>query len=213
MQGFLFDLDGTLTDSQAGIAQCYRAALEALGIMGLSDAALRRQVGAPIPEVLQAFKADLSDVDVDRGIAAYRASYEREGIFVNALFPGVHNMLTRVRDSGRPAWIVTTKPQHFAEQVVDILQIRDLVVGIVGPALDEFGTKAPLIRRALQGTGLAPHQTVMLGDRHYDVVGALETGVAPVGALWGYGGHEELHAAGCRDFAESASDFTARFVT
>ena len=212
MRGFLFDLDGTLTDSQVGIAQCYRAALEALGIMGLSDDALRRQIGAPIPEVLRAFKADVSDAEIAHGIATYRANYEREGIFINTLFPGVREMLTLVRRSGRPAWIVTTKPQGFAEQVVDILDIRDLLAGIVGPGLEEFGAKAPLIRRALEGAGLEPDQAVMLGDRHYDVQGALETGVNPVGALWGYGGHDELRAAGCRDFATSAADFTERFV-
>ena len=212
MQGFLFDLDGTLTDSQAGIAQCYRAALEALGIMGLSDEALRQQIGAPLPEVLKAFHGGLSDAEIAHGVATYRTAYEREGIFVNTLFPGVREMLTLVRNSGRPAWIVTTKPGRYAEQVVDILEIRGLLAGIIGPELDEFGTKGPLIRRALQGAGLTPQEAVMLGDRHYDVNGALETGVAPVGALWGYGGHDELHAAGCRDFAESAADFTERFV-
>lgn len=212
MQGFLFDLDGTLTDSQAGIVQCYRIALESLGMMGLSDEDLRSQVGAPIPEVLRAFNAGFDESEIARGIAAYREAYEREGIYVNRLYDGVRDMLSAIRASGRPAWIVTTKPQTYAERVVEILELGDLVGGVIGPDLKEFGTKTPLIRRALEGAGLEPARMVMLGDRHYDVLGALETGVTPVGALWGYGGHAELHGAGCRAFAASASAFCVTYV-
>ena len=212
MRGFFFDLDGTLTDSQAGIVQCYRAALEALGVTGTDDEALRGQVGAPLPEVLRAFRPGLGEAETARGIAAYRAAYEREGIFGNALYPGVRALLVGLRDSGRPAWIVTTKPARYAERVVDILDIRDLLAGVTGPGLEEFDTKSVLVARALEASGIAPEGAVMLGDRHYDVTGARENGVTPVGALWGYGTREELAAAGCRDFAHSAEDFARRYV-
>lgn len=212
MQGFFFDLDGTLTDSRAGIVHCFRLALEAVGATGAEDRALQQQVGAPLPAMLKAFRPDLTESGIARGIAAYRAAYEREGIFANRLYPGVRALLTLARDSGRPAWIVTTKPAHYAEQVVDILEIRGLVAGVIGPGLEEFDTKTVLIHRALKAAGIAPDQAVMLGDRHYDVTGALETGVFPVGALWGYGAREELSAAGCRAFAHSAADFAQRYV-
>ena len=211
-EGFFFDLDGTLTESQAGIVRCFRAALEALGVTDLEDRALRGQVGAPLPEVLAAFCPGLGEAELARGIAAYRAVYERAGIFDNTLYPGVHAMLARIRESGRPAWVVTAKPRHYAERVVDILGIRDLLGGVMGPGLEEHDTKTVLLARALQGAGLAPGAAVMLGDRHYDVTGALENGVRPVGALWGYGARAELADAGCRAFAETAEDFTRRYV-
>lgn len=212
MRGFFFDLDGTLTDSQAGIVQCYRAALEALGVSGTGDEALRGQVGAPLPEVLTAFRPGLGAEEIARGIAAYRTAYEREGIFRNVLYPGVRALLEGVRGMGRPAWIVTTKPQRYAERVVDILDIRDLLAGVIGPELNDFGTKGVLVARALAASGVPAEAAVMLGDRHYDVTGARDNGVAPVGALWGYGAREELTAAGCRDFAETAEDFARRYV-
>jgi phosphoglycolate phosphatase len=212
MQAFFFDLDGTLTDSQAGIVDCYRAALKAVGAPEASGDDLTRQVGAPLPVMLRALKPGIADAEIERGIAAYRAAYERAGIFKNTLYPGVRAMLEIVRDTRRQSWIVTSKPAHYAEQVVDILRIRDLLDGVVGPGLDEHGGKLELIRRALTAAKLAPAQATMLGDRHYDVTGALQAGVAPVGALWGYGAREELSAAGCRDFAASAEDFSRRYA-
>ncbi len=212
MRAFFFDLDGTLTDSKAGIVQCYRVALRALGAPAASDPDLTRQVGAPLPVMLRAFRPEITDADIEHGIAAYRAAFEREGIFKNELYPGVLNMLETLRESGRESWIVTSKPARYAQQVVDILGIRDLVTGVIGPGLDELGTKVDLICRALTAAGLTPAQVTMLGDRHYDVTGALEAGVAPVGALWGYGTRTELTAAGCREFAASAEDFSKRYV-
>ena len=211
-EGFFFDLDGTLTDSQAGIVHCFRAALEALGLEDLEERALQDQVGAPLPDMLAAFRPGLGADETARGIAAYRAAYERAGIFENALYPGVRDMLARLRDSGRPAWVVTSKPEHYAERVVEILDIRDLLGGVIGPGLEEHDTKTMLVARALQASGVAPEAAVMLGDRHYDVTGALENGVRPVGALWGYGARAELADAGCRDFAETANDFARRYI-
>ena len=52
----------------------------------------------------------------------------------------------------------------------------------------------------------------MVGDRHYDIIGAHENGVHAVAALWGYGSKAELAAAGARDFAESPDDFRQRYV-
>ena len=121
-------------------------------------------------------------------------------------------MLVRVRDSGRPAWIVTAKPEPYAERVVDILEIRDLLAGVIGPGLEERETKTTLVARALRAAAIAPEAAVMLGDRHYDVTGALDNRVRPVGALWGYGAREELADAGCRDFAETAEDFARLYV-
>jgi len=213
MRAFFFDLDGTLTDSQVGIVACYRAALDAVGAPEVSGRDLTRQIGASLPVIFQTNMPGIADVDIDRGIAAYREAYEREGIFKNTLYPGIRDMLELIRDSGRKSWIVTAKPTAYAEQVVDILDIRDLISGVAGPSLDELGTgKAVLIRQAMTATDLGPEQVIMLGDRHYDIAGALEAGVASVGALWGYGAREELAAAGCRDFAASAEDFTQRFV-
>jgi phosphoglycolate phosphatase len=78
--------------------------------------------------------------------------------------------------------------------------------------LDELDTKAGLIARALSVANVTSNEAIMLGDRHYDITGALENKILPVGALWGYGSYDELYAAGCGHFAKSPNEFQVTFV-
>ena len=212
MRTFFFDLDGTLTDSRTGLLACFGAALESLGVSGIGEKALAAHLGTPLPMLFRAFRPDLSQASIARGIEVFRAAYEREGIFENELYPGIRDMLRTLREARRDSWIVTSKPTPYAEQVVDILHIRNLVAGIVGAGLDETDTKTGLTARALRAAAAAPAETVMLGDRHHDVTGARDNGVKPVGALWGYGTRDEMARAGCRAFAVSPDDFRRRYA-
>jgi phosphoglycolate phosphatase len=121
-------------------------------------------------------------------------------------------MLALLRGRGYPAWVVTSKPEHHAVAVVDNLELTSLIDGVIGADLSETDTKTELVARALLASGGDPTGTMMVGDRHFDIIGALENRVTAVGALWGYGSYAELRDAGCRLFAESPADFTEKFV-
>ena len=78
--------------------------------------------------------------------------------------------------------------------------------------LDETDTKFGLIGRALAAANIRPDEALMLGDRHYDVIGARQNGVLPVGALWGYGSQQELAEAGCTQFVKTTAEFCTDFL-
>jgi phosphoglycolate phosphatase len=212
MKACFFDLDGTLTDARAGLHASFRAALAALGLRSLSDLELDRFLGAPLPEMFRFLKPGISQQEIEHGIDAFRVAYEGGGIRLNRLYPGVKEMLQTLKRKGIPVWIVTSKPQLYADEVIEDLGLSALVAGVVGAGLDEKDTKPELVRRALSEAGVAGEDVVMVGDRHYDIEGALQNGAMPVGALWGYGSIEELSSAGCTKFAKSASDFSRQFV-
>jgi phosphoglycolate phosphatase len=170
---------------------------------------LARYLGAPLPEVFSAL--GLPEDKIAAAIAAYRADYAARGIFMNALYPGVAEMLAAVGARGAKAFIVTSKQQGFAETVARNLGIGGYFAGIVGAGPGDKDTKTTLVAAALALAGTAAAETVMLGDRNYDVTGALQNGVTPVGALWGYGTRDELERAGCRDFADTVAEFQMRF--
>jgi phosphoglycolate phosphatase len=121
-------------------------------------------------------------------------------------------MLDMLRQRGHSAWLVTSKPEPHARRVAALLGLETYLSGIVGAGLDETDTKTDLVARALDLSAADPAGTVMLGDRSYDVIGARENGVRPVGALWGYGSKAELRAAGCELFVASAQEFTDTYV-
>jgi len=212
MKAYLFDLDGTLTDSREGLFSSFRAALNGLAIPDQTDEELDRFLGTPLPEMFRALKPGLSKKQIAGGIDAFRSAYEADGITRNLLYPGVPEMLEAIVRKGAGSWVVTSKPEHYAVQVTRDLGLDRYVRGVIGAGLDETDSKGELIARALAEAKVAGKDALMLGDRFYDVVGALETGVLPVGALWGYGAYEELHAAGCRHFAQSPDEFRKTFV-
>lgn len=206
---FLFDLDGTLCDSRPGLVVSLRAAFEALDIE--TDADLTGFLGAPLPAIFRAASPGIDDIDIAYGVRKFRAAYEAYGIAHSPLYPGVEAMLAALKAAGRAVWLATSKPQIYAERILVSTGIAGFFDGVVGAGLAETDTKSLLIGRALQGAGVAGETAMMLGDRAYDVVGALDNGVLPVGALWGYGAREELETAGCLHFAENVADFSAHY--
>jgi phosphoglycolate phosphatase len=208
----LFDLDGTLADSKTGLYASFRAGLAVIGCPPQTDAALARFLGTPLPIVFRTVRPDVSAGDIDRGIQAFRAHYDRAGILGNDLYLGVPELLRAVRNAGRRNWIVTSKPEMHAVRVASLLGIDALIDGMVGAGLDETDTKADLVARALSDAAVPAANALMLGDRHYDVTGALVNGVTAVGALWGYGSRPELAQAGCRLFSDSPDAFRRDFV-
>ncbi|EJN08672.1 putative phosphatase [Bradyrhizobium sp. YR681] len=212
MQAYFFDLDGTLTDSRAGLYPAFRCGLEAIGVHSVSDAQLKLFLGTPLPQVFRAMRPDVSQDEIDRGMAAFRALFERTGIVANELYPGVIDLLRSIRKRGSVIWVVTSKPQNQAIEVVSFLKLDRYVAGVIGAGLAETDTKTDLVARALAAAHADSRAAVMVGDRSYDVVGAIGNGVLPVGALWGYGSEDELKAAGCRHFAKSPDDFRMAYV-
>jgi phosphoglycolate phosphatase len=212
MKAYFFDLDGTLTDSRPGLSLSFRAALRALGLPDVSDADAANHIGGPLPLVFRALNPQISQADIENGMAAFRSAYELEGIAQNLIYPGVVEFLQAIERERAVSFVVTSKPEHYAVRVVEIIGIKPYLKGVVGAGLDETDTKTSLVARALSMSGIAAADTLMLGDRNYDIIGALANGVLPVGALWGYGSRDELHGAGCRDFASSPAEFQDQFV-
>jgi len=212
MKAYFFDLDGTLTDARPGLNLSFRAAFRALGLAQASDEDMDRFLGSPLPEVFRILNPRISHSDIVKGMAAFREAYEKEGLAQNRIYPGIEECLRDIARKGAVSCVVTSKPEHYANRVIDDLGLRQFVKTVIGAGLDEVDTKAELIARALSEIGIAAKDALMLGDRHYDILGALENKVAAVGALWGYGSYEELHGAGCRHFATSPRDFHDRFV-
>jgi len=212
MKAYFFDLDGTLTDSRAGLYPAFRAGLKAIGIGSVGDEQLKNFLGTPLPELFRAMRPDVGQREIDAGMTAFRSVFEQVGITANKIYPGVIEMLDAVGRRRAKVWIVTSKPEAQAIRVVSYLGLDRYVAGVVGASLAETDTKTDLVARALSLARVAAQDAVMIGDRHYDIVGAINNQVLPVGVLWGYGSKDEMEAAGCRIFAASPDEFRSTFV-
>lgn len=206
MPTIFLDLDGTLTDPKPGITRSIIHALENLGRPAPSEDALGWAIGPPLRESLASL---VGEADADRALALYRERFAETGLFENRVYDGVPEMLEALRSAGWRLFLATSKPWIYAERIIDHFGLSPMLDGGFGSELD--GTRADksaLLAHALAETGARARGSVMLGDRRHDVQGAAANGLPAIGALWGYGGRDELAKAGADCLAEGPSQVT-----
>lgn len=205
----LFDLDGTVTDSGPGIMNSVKYALAQYGIENPDPAVLRRFVGPPLHDSFERYYG-FTPERAKEAVNCYRTYYAAGGIFENALYDGMEETLKQLQEAGCVLCLATSKPQVFAEQILDHFGIRKYFTVVVGSFLD--GTrvdKAEVIEEALRLAGVTDENrrwAVMAGDRHYDIAGAKKMGLFSVGAVYGYGSRKELEEAGADWLIDQISD-------
>jgi phosphoglycolate phosphatase len=193
----LVDLDGTLTDNFAGISQSIRHALARLGADPPADADLRTCVGPPLRASFARLLATGDRARVEHAIELYRERYATLGWAENVVYDGIAELLDALAADGHRLFLCTSKPQPFAERIVQRFDLAPRFSGIygadLGGALDD---KAALVAHLIAREGLGGSECVMIGDREHDVRAAKANGAAAIGVLWGYGSLAELKAAG-----------------
>jgi len=203
----LLDLDGTLTDSRRGIVACIQHALRALGHEAPEEAALRRYIGPPLLAAFRELLPVERSADAEQAIAAYRERFIDVGMFENDVYPQVPEALSLLRERGARLFLATGKPRVYARRILEHFRLSHYFDEIYGSELDgRLTDKVELIAHVLSKSGLRSAQTIMVGDRHHDAVGAISNAVRAVGVLWGYGSRTELAEAGVETFLETPGE-------
>ncbi|MEM7707065.1 MAG: HAD hydrolase-like protein [Pseudomonadota bacterium] len=188
-----FDLDGTLTNPESGIVRCIEYALDRLAVPYSSDDDFRRFIGPP----LRASFANLVGEELaDEAVRLYRVRFDDCGWRENDPYPGISTQLQALRDRGHTLFVATSKPQVFADRIIDHFELRPYFDAVYGSELDGTRSgKVDLLRHALAETQSPPGAT-MVGDRRHDVEGARANGLRAVGVTYGFGSAQELTEAG-----------------
>ncbi len=198
----LFDLDGTLIDSEAGIVNSICYALERLGAPSPPREELRAWIGPPLRVT---FPLALGDdlVAIERAVDLYRERFSTVGWREHEVYPGIGEVVEALADRGDRLAVVTTKPDLYAEKIVRSLPFGARFESVyAAQAASRDSEKAAMIARALRDFGSRADDAVMVGDRHFDIDGARANGVRALGVRWGFGSDEELRAAGADAIAD-----------
>lgn len=197
----LFDLDGTLTDSSEGILNSIRYMLEKKGLAISDTETLRSFIGPPLADSLKALYG-ISEAEAQEAVESYREYYADQGIKQLTVYPGVEKMLTDLSKDYSLA-IATSKPEFFAEQVIENTGLTKYFTGIFGADLaGDRSKKADVITYALEQ--LEGDTAVMVGDRKFDILGAKDNQLKSIGVLYGFGDRQELAEAGADLLVEKA---------
>jgi phosphoglycolate phosphatase len=208
----LFDLDGTLTNPFQGITTCIAYALERMGSTSPPKAELGWCIGPPLRSSFAKLLATDDVTLVERALGFYRERFGTVGLFENKVYEGIPEALEGLRAMGHRLYLATSKPRLYARQIMDHFELSPYFTRIYGAELD--GTrndKTGLISHILEIESIAVSETVMIGDRKYDMIGAGENGVCGLGVLWGYGTRDELESSGASAFIENPHNLPATF--
>ena len=193
-QTVLFDLDGTLTDPREGIT---RSIQYALGKLGIEEPDLRKLEHFIGPPLLQAFMQfyGFDEAKAWDAVNFYRERFKVNGLYENQVFEGVTPLLETLGGQGRQLYIATSKPWVFAREIARHFDFARHFKVIYGSELDGTRTdKVELIAHLLSEEGLDPRETLMIGDRKHDLIGAARNGLDAAAVGYGFGSAEELAA-------------------
>jgi phosphoglycolate phosphatase len=202
----LFDLDGTLCETGEGIRNGVRYALNAVGAPVPDDGTLRRFIGPPLWDCFR----DYCGMDAEQSgeaVQRYRKYYRETGWLEGRPYDGMRELLHDLKQSGYILTTATTKPEEMAVRILRHHGLFPYFETVCGALPDGARSdKAELIHCALGRCGREPNpQCVMVGDTHFDILGARACGIPSVGVLYGYGTRRELEEAGANTFAENAA--------
>lgn len=190
----IYDYDGTLNDPGTSIIETLSQVY--LDITGdtLPTSQLKHFVGPPLVEIFTKLLAGRDTADVDRAVAAYRRIYMNETHKKCCLYADILDTLNLFQRKNIPQFIATARQQDTIELMCNFQNLNQYFVEING--LGNYPTKSDILIGILQTHQLAPETCCMIGDRDADIKAAKAAGITAVGALWGFGDHEELEAAG-----------------
>ncbi|MCL2023008.1 MAG: HAD hydrolase-like protein [Oscillospiraceae bacterium] len=204
----LFDLDGTLTDPKLGITKSYQYALSAFGIHEeLED--LTRFIGPPLRDVFRGhYGFSLSDAEAL--VAKFREYFSTRGLLENSVYPGIEEVLARLKSAGVLMAVATSKVRVYAKQILENFQLDGYFSFVSGDDMAGNLTRngkrelIRLARNALDPTGKM--SAVIIGDREHDVFGGRDAKIPSIGVIWGYGSRRELENAGATWIVDSTDE-------
>ncbi len=193
----LFDFDGTLVDTLADLAYCSKNALDTVGLKAPEDENEYKYLvgnGADIlVHRLLALHHRDDDETFQKAITVFRKFYNENPVYLSKVYDGMMPLLTQLKEQGIKLGIVTNKPHSTALLCTEKLFGNQLFDSCCGQQEglpikpDPTGAK-----NVLKEFGIAPEETVYIGDTGVDMKTGKALGAYTVGVLWGFRKREEL---------------------
>ncbi|MBP5444149.1 MAG: HAD family hydrolase [Treponema sp.] len=202
-----FDLDGTLTDPALGITNSFKHALESFGLEIPSYEKLCSFIGPPLVDTFRT-QFGFSEEKAALGVVKYREYFAEKGLLENAVYPGIPDLLSDLKDAGKRLVVATSKPEEYSVKIIEHFGLAQYFENVCGSLMDESRSKKDqVIEYALERNKIGDRSKVlMIGDRKHDILGAKKTGLKSCGILFGYGSLQELQTAGADYIAGNVTD-------
>ena len=165
---------------------------------------MRTFVGPPLHESF--IRHGVPEDKAEEAIAIYRSRYIPIGAFENTPYPGVRELLEKLKEQGYTLYVATSKPETTSVRILEHFDLAKYFDCICGASMDlSRNSKEAVIEYLLRLNGRTDNM-VMVGDTKFDIIGAKAHGIPAVGVSWGYGKVEDMEAAGAAAIAYSMDE-------
>ena len=206
----LFDLDGTIADTLADLANAVNWALEQIGCPPCPVDSYRYKVGDGVREMCQrALPADRQEL-TDQVLRLMRCRYDEHCFDLTRLYPGISELVSALAERQFKLAVLSNKPDEFTKRMIGhyfkpspFANVRGQLLGV---PLKPDPTAALQLAQEL---GITPAHWLYLGDTNTDMRTARAAGMHPVGVLWGFRDREELLDSGAEHIVAKPQDVLA----
>ena len=190
-------MDGTINKTDPGVRNGFRYAFSKLGKSFTEGVECNEFLGPSIEHSFE-FVFGLEPELIPEAVKLYREYYSSTGINECELYPGLRELLARLKNEGVTLLTASSKPEKFVRIILDNFDIAKYFDYAAGgrPELG-LSDKIDVIEHALAEAGVTDRtRCLMIGDRKYDIEGGRMAKIDTCGILWGYGDRPELEEAG-----------------
>ncbi|PCJ10086.1 MAG: HAD family hydrolase [Rhodobacteraceae bacterium] len=194
----LFDMDGTLVDSQVAITSAMAEAFAEVGHVAPSREAILSIIGLSLDLAMAKLAPGADDEKRDALVAGYKASYmvsrQAAGATHSPLYPGTTEMLAALH--AVPEYLLGVATGKSQRGLDAVIATHELSCFVTRQSADHHPSKPhpSMIHTAMTETGVAPEHTVMIGDTSYDIDMGRAAGVTTIAVTWGYHPADQLGA-------------------
>ena len=210
----LFDLDGTLTNPRVGIGNSLRYALRQMQVDGYSDKILEQFVGPPLQEGFKNLFG-MNERNTVLAVEHFRTYFGEKGWRENEPYQGISELLEELHLSGKHIYVVTSKLEKYAEMIIRHFEFDKYLNDIQGAeATGKHSGKGQLISELMKRNRILPSaKIVMIGDTHYDMIGAKENDISSIAVGYGFGTLETLSACDPDYLIETVDELAELLIT
>ncbi len=216
MKAVLFDLDGTIINSEEGITKCVRYALKRFGIEETDLQRLKCFIGPPLEPMFQE-KYGFTYAEALKAVEKYRERFDEKGVFECTLYDGIAECIRELKKMGYVIALASSKLEAACVRILEHFKMAEYFDFIVGSDLDgNIRSKQEVLEelgRRMEQRNIKKEDMCLIGDTKYDVEGAGQFGIACIGVTYGFGTEAELKDAGAARICNSASEVLACFLT
>jgi phosphoglycolate phosphatase len=190
IRALIFDLDGTLIDSQRDLIRSVNAMLQEMGREQLHEDTISGYIGHGAPQLVgRALGNATTEADRERALKFFLAHYEEHKLDSTCAYPGVPEALEHL--AAFPMAILTNKPVRASRRILEGLGLAKYFRAVYGG--NSFETKKPDPLGAhtiLRELGAVPSKALLIGDSEVDVQTARNAGTLAAAVNYGFGTHD-----------------------